>query len=96
MISLQETKEKIIPILKQANASFAGIFGSYARGEEKPTSDLDVLVKFCTPKTLLEFVRLERRLSEIMGVKIDLVTEEFLSPYIRPEALRDLQILYES
>ncbi len=93
-ITLEQTQTKIVPILKAAGVSFAGIFGSYARGEAKPESDLDVLVKFSSRKTLLEFIRLERRLSEMLGVKVDLVTEEFLSPYIRPNVLRDLKVLY--
>src|SRR4030067_645271 len=51
-----------------------GIFGSYARGEQSSGSDLDVLVTFREPIGLFEFIDLENRLGELLGVKVDLVT----------------------
>ncbi len=59
-----------------------GIFGSYVRGEQKKQSDVDLLVEFEEPSnlTLLDFIRLENYLSEILGVKVDLVEKTTLKP----------------
>ncbi len=67
------------------------VFGSYVRGEQRAHSDLDILVEFERTPTFFEFVRLERRLSQRMGVKVDLVMRTALKPtigrYILAEAV---------
>lgn len=78
----RELFEKIYSFLKKEGATKVAIFGSYARGEEKPESDIDVLVEFPETKGLLTMVRIERELSEFLGVKVDLLTEESISPYL--------------
>jgi len=75
--------EEIAQYLKNEGAEKVAIFGSYVHDEEEPDSDLDVLVKFSKTKSLLELVRIERELSEQIGIEIDLLTEESLSPYIK-------------
>ncbi|MBI4268661.1 nucleotidyltransferase domain-containing protein [Candidatus Uhrbacteria bacterium] len=55
----------IIPILKRHDAQFAGVFGSYARGEEKETSDIDLLVEFSSTKSLIELVGIEQELKSL-------------------------------
>ncbi|MBI2003614.1 MAG: nucleotidyltransferase family protein [Parcubacteria group bacterium] len=89
--------EKIKNILVENGIKSAAIFGSRARGEEKPNSDLDILIKFREDKIkgLFEFIALERKLSETLGLKVDLVTEDSISPYIRESVLRDLKIIYQ-
>jgi len=67
------------------------VFGSYARGENKEGSDLDLLVEFSDGITLLDIIGVEQDLSGILGVKVDLVTEGALSPYIRPYVEKDLK-----
>lgn len=78
----RELFEKISLFLKKEGAKKIAIFGSYARGEERPESDIDVLVEFSETKGLLTLVRIERELSEFLGVKVDLLTEESISPYL--------------
>jgi len=73
---------KIKSVLLDYGAVRVAIFGSYVRGEEKPDSDLDVLVKFSETKSLLELVKIERELQEEIGIKVDLITESSVSPYI--------------
>jgi hypothetical protein len=63
-------------------ASSVGVFGSYVRGEQRPGSDLDILVEFDGVPTLFEFVRLERELSRRLGVPVDLVMKSALKPGI--------------
>ncbi len=87
--------EKIIPILKQNDVTFAGVFGSRARGDHKKKSDLDLLIRFKrNDKSLLDLVHIENLLSDELGCKVDLVIEESLSPYIQDSVYRDLRTLY--
>jgi len=67
-----------------------GIFGSYARGEQSGGSDLDVLVAFSEPIGLFEFIDLENRLGELLGVKVDLVTKGALKPRIGARILSEV------
>lgn len=69
-----------------------GIFGSYARDKQKPRSDLDVLVEFQddAKPDLLEFVRLQHHLSDLLGVKVDLVEKKGLKPYIGKRILAEV------
>jgi len=89
--------EKIKSILVENGVESAAIFGSRARGEEKPGSDLDILIKFREDKVkgLFDFISLERKLSETLGLKVDLVTEDSISPYIKESVLKDLKIIYQ-
>lgn len=59
-----------------------GLFGSYVHGEQRKRSDLDVLVEFEEAPTLLELSALQRRLSDLVGVKVDLVLKRTLKPAI--------------
>ena len=62
---------------------FLGIFGSYVRGEANKSSDLDLLVEIDDPKMgLLKFIALENYLSDLLGVKVDLVEKQALKPAI--------------
>lgn len=70
-----------------------GVFGSYVRGEQKEGSDLDVLVEFRETPTLLEIVGLQDRLSDLLGVKVDLVLRDSLKPRIGERILEEVVIL---
>jgi len=67
-----------------------GIFGSYVRGEAKETSDVDILVEFDETPSLFEFIELETYLSELLGVKVDLVMKRALKPHIKQHILREV------
>ena len=60
------------------------IFGSYARGEQNENSDLDLIVDFFETPTYFDIVELEDYLSNILNIKVDLLTEEGISPHILP------------
>ncbi len=77
------------------DVTFLGMFGSFARGEDRPDSDVDLLVRFSRPKGLLELVAIEEELAALFGKKVDLLTEAALSPYLRDAILRETVVLYE-
>ncbi|MGB2842307.1 MAG: nucleotidyltransferase family protein [Halobacteriota archaeon] len=74
--------KKIVSILMRYGAKKIAIFGSYARGEESPGSDVDILVEFLERRSLLDLVGIEQELSDALGVKADLLTEKSISPYL--------------
>lgn len=71
------------------------VFGSVARGEARPDSDVDVLVKLERGVTLFGFVRLKNHLEELLGRSVDLVTPGGLREYMRAEVLAEAVPVYE-
>jgi len=69
-----------------------GIFGSFIRGEQKKNSDVDVLVEFekSASLSLLDFIRLENYLSDVLGIKVDLVEKHTLKPRIGKHVLEEV------
>ncbi|HIC93378.1 MAG TPA: hypothetical protein EYP09_03910 [Anaerolineae bacterium] len=90
----EEVFEKIVQVLKDRGARKIAIFGSFVRGEEKPESDIDVIVEFAGRKSLLELVRIERELSEALGIKVDLLTEKSISPYLIDTIKKEMEVIY--
>ncbi len=72
------------------NVKELGIFGSFARGEQKKTSDVDILVEFSKPIGFFKFLELEERLSKFLGVKVDLVSKRALKPRIGRHILKEV------
>jgi len=70
-------------LAQRYGVSVVGLFGSYVRGEEGPESDLDLLVDILRPISLLELVGAELYLTEVLGVKVDLVPRRDLRPELR-------------
>lgn len=66
------------------------LFGSHVRGEERRESDVDILVEFEEPPSLLGFLALERRLSELIDKKVDLVMRSALKPAIGKRILEEV------
>jgi hypothetical protein len=91
----EEIESRLTPLLEGYGIRRAGIFGSYARGEQRPDSDLDLLVEFRDPKSLLTLVRIERELSDALGIKVDLLTEQAISPYLIERIKAELKVVYQ-
>jgi predicted nucleotidyltransferase len=85
----------LIDICRQNDVSMVGVFGSMVRGEAKKKSDIDLIIRFSKRKSLLAVVRLERELSEALGRKVDLLTEGVISPHLREQILKEMQVVYE-
>jgi len=94
-MTYQEIESKLVAILSKYDVQKIGIFGSYAKGIQRLDSDLDVLVNFRNIKSLLTLVRIERELSESIGVKVDLLTEQSVSPYLIDRIKSELKVIYQ-
>jgi predicted nucleotidyltransferase len=88
MIS-KRTKEKIVEILKRNGVKKAAVFGSFARGEEKKSSDIDILVEVPKKMSLLGFIRLEFELEEKLKRKVDLVEYGCLHPLLKDQIMKE-------
>lgn len=96
MIS-QAYQNLIISRLKEMRPTKIGIFGSYARNENKPESDIDILL-FLEPTakiSLLKLIEVEQELTDSLGIRVDLITERSLNPLIRSFIEKDLKIIFE-
>lgn len=93
-----QNKEKIITIiknfLKNMGAERISIFGSFVRGDDTLISDIDIIVKFEETKSLLELVKIERELSELLERKVHLITEEAINPYLKNIVDKEKKIVY--
>ena len=87
---IEQIKQKILPILKAHKVTRAGIFGSYARGEQKKGSDVDILVEIDDDDLgLLGFIRLKNILERAIKRKIDLVEYSIIRKELRESILND-------
>jgi len=87
---IEKIKSKIIGILKKNKVVKAGIFGSYARGEQKKDSDIDIAVEINDKNmSLLGFIRLINILQEILKRKVDLVEYRAIKPRIKDSILNE-------
>jgi hypothetical protein len=99
MIRPVDNKEEAIQRLKASCGKLAalgvnsvGLFGSFAKGFQKPHSDVDILVAFEPGKHSLDnFMELSFFLEELFGRRVELLTLEGLSPHIGPHILREVE-----
>lgn len=83
--------QQLKPIIKaKYQVHQLGVFGSYVRNEQTEDSDVDVLIDYVTPPSLMQLVDLEMYLSESLGIKVDLVTMNGLKPRYRERIMADL------
>jgi predicted nucleotidyltransferase len=87
--------QSLKPLFLAGGVSYAGVFGSFARGEATESSDVDIFIRLEDSMSLLELVRFERDLSEKIGRPVDLITEDALSPFMKDEVMRDMKTIYE-
>lgn len=83
-------KHQLPKLITQYRVKSLGLFGSYMRGEQKKGSDLDILVEFNETPSLFTFVELEDKLSQLLGIKVDLVMKKTLKPIIGKHILSEV------
>lgn len=91
LIRAQRILRSQLPNLRERySVKSLGVFGSYARGEQNKRSDLDVLVEFEHAPSLFKYGELEDHLSDIVGIKVDLVMKKTLKPRIGRQILSEV------
>ena len=86
---LQRHREEILRLAARYGARSVRIFGSVARGEARSDSDVDILVSMEEGRTLLDLIGLGQDLEELLGRKVQVVSDGGLSPYLRDRILRE-------
>lgn len=86
---IEKIKKRIIPILKQYKVTKAGIFGSFARGEQKKNSDVDILIEMDDGSGLIKLIQLKAKLEKEVGKKVDVVEYCAIRRQLRESILRD-------
>jgi predicted nucleotidyltransferase len=76
-------------LVERYGVKVVGLFGSYARGEHRKRSDLDLLVDIVRPISLLELIGAELYLSEVLGVKVDLIPKRDVREELRETIFRE-------
>ena len=87
--TLKEKRDQILEIASRRGASEVKIFGSRAHGGGQPNSDVDILVKLRPGSSLLDLIAMQHDLEDLLCCKVDVLTEEAISPYIREQVLKD-------
>lgn len=94
-MDIETIKVKAVPILKKHGVIRAAVFGSYARGEQKKRSDVDFLIAypFGAEVTLFTLVRLRDDLRKALNKKVDVISENALSPRIKDVVLKEKRVI---
>lgn len=88
---IRQALHQLLPILaEQYQVKSIGVFGSFVRQEQHADSDLDLLVTFVEPPSLLRFIELENFLADTLGMPIDLVMQDALKPTIGRQILQEV------
>ena len=86
---------KLQKLCRKEDITFLGLFGSYSRGEQKPDSDVDVLIEYRDIKSLFDLARIQIELEKLLGKEVDLVVKRNIKPALKPYIFSDLIKIYE-
>lgn len=86
---LDVLRQQLPMLVERYHVDTLEIFGSYVRSEQKKDSDLDILVTFKEDPSLLTYIAIENYLSDLLGIKVDLVMKDSLKPRIGQQVLRE-------
>lgn len=92
-MELQDRRPDILRIAASHGASNIRVFGSAARGEDRPDSDLDLLVEMEAGRSLLDLVGLGQDLEDLLHRKVDVLTDASIHPALRARILTDVRPL---
>jgi hypothetical protein len=87
---IEELRQQMPELGKRYKVKTLGVFGSYIRGQQHKRSDLDLLVEFYDPPSLLKFIEMEYYLSDLLGIRVDLVMKDTLKPVVGERILSEV------
>jgi predicted nucleotidyltransferase len=93
---VQFDRDRLAEICRRNDVVRLRVFGSTARGEARPDSDVDLIVDFGAQKGLFELVQLEDELQAFFGRSVDVVTEPGLSPALREKVLASASVIFDA
>ena len=94
--SIENISTSIKPIFKKYSIKSAGVFGSYARGEARQDSDVDILVSLGDQTfTLFDMMNFKDEISKQLKKPVDIVSDRAIVPYFREYIYKDLKPIYE-
>ena len=82
-------RERLLAAAHRHRASGLRVFGSVARGEDRPDSDVDFLVNFEPGASLLDLIGLQQEIEAVLGRRVDIVTADGVSPFLRDRILKE-------
>lgn len=88
-MNIQTIRQKAIPLFQRYQVRRAALFGSAARGEERPDSDIDILVEMPEASGLFDFLALQSDLEELLSRSVDLVEYDTIKEQLKPYILHD-------
>lgn len=95
LMTLNDIQQKITPIFKDYGITYAGIFGSFARGQSTEKSDVDLIVRLGRPMGMFTYMRFVNGLESTLKRKVDVVTEKSLNKHVKPYIIPEIQTIYE-
>lgn len=87
---MEQLQDMMAELRTEYHVRKIGIFGSYSRGRQTDTSDLDLVVEFERPIGMMAFVHLRNLMADRLGIPIDLVTPDGLHPLIRDRVMHEV------
>ncbi|MEI6498750.1 MAG: nucleotidyltransferase family protein [bacterium] len=91
---LINNKEKLEDFCRKNQIKLFALFGSFARGEEREDSDIDIMIDFTEAKSLMKIGGIQYDLEESLGRSVDLVSMKNIKPALKNNILKDLKVLY--
>ncbi|PIZ65061.1 nucleotidyltransferase [Candidatus Roizmanbacteria bacterium CG_4_9_14_0_2_um_filter_39_13] len=94
-MDIESIKYTMSPVFEKYGITYAAIFGSFARGEAKETSDIDLMVRLGKPMGMIDYMKFINSLESVTKRKVDVLTEKSLNKHIAPYVKSDIQTIYE-
>ncbi len=93
----QDERQKLVAIAQRHHIAYVAIFGSFARGDARADSDVDLYIRFGRDAGLFEMLGIKHEMEDALGRTVDLIAEELVETYsfVREGMAKDLTVLYD-